>query len=436
MSPLAARGVHDPQSFDHLAARYDRYGELVGAELRAWLLFHLPPRADRALDAGCGTGLHTDVLADRCDHVLAVDLSAPMLTYACRRRPHPNVDYTLRDLHEVTPAGDGPFDVVLSAYTLHHVPDLPAALRHLRALTRPGGTVLLVDVVDDRHPVPRSWLRAEAWRTFRTDLARRRRPVAEAAELLRLSLDPDWLDHQSTDRLLPGHQWDAVARDTFPGAGIVQLDRARALHWRRRDDDRESAPARRSRRLRSPAADLPASHHPRREPLRAVAASRLPNAQGHHIVRCRSTNAGSARTGPPERHRPSAPRARPAGRGPAAPPTPPSALVTPDRDTLARRGPVEHEPELQVPRVLVAALGPGAHRRLRESGGIAAFKRCHSAASFSLLRRLRSGGAVSRLGEADGRSPLGLDAVSPDWNSPRREGHRITRRPLDELLPR
>ncbi len=231
MPSLAARGVHDPQSFDHLPARYDRYAELVGAELRAWLLFHVPIRADRALDAGCGTGLHTDLLADRCDDVLAVDTSTPMLTFACRRRPHPNVRYTLRDLLDVTPAEDGLFDVVLSAYTLHHVPDLSAALRHLRSLLRPGGTVLLVDVVDDRHPIPRSWLRTEAWRTFRADLGRRRRPTTDAVELLRLSLDPDWLNHQSTDRLLPPAQWDTQTRDAFPGATITTLHRAHALHW-------------------------------------------------------------------------------------------------------------------------------------------------------------------------------------------------------------
>ena len=61
---------------------------------------------------------------------------------------------------------------------------------------------------------------------------------------------------------------------------------------------------------------------------------------------------------------------------------------------------------------------------LRESGGVLGLRGGHSAASFSLLRRLWSGGAVSRLGAADGRSPRGLDAVSLDWNSPRREGHR------------
>lgn len=232
MPTTARAGVHDPQSFDHLAARYDRYADLVGAELRTWLMFHLPLSGHRALDAGCGTGVHTELLADRHNEVLAVDLSAPMLTHATRHRPRGNVRYERRDLHKVTIAEDGRFDVVLSAYTLHHVPDLPAALVHLRSLVRPGGTVLLVDVVDDRHPVPREWLRAEAWRMFRADLLRRRRPAAEAVELLRLQLDPDWLDHQTTDRLVPPQQWENVIRTIYPDARITPLHRARALAWR------------------------------------------------------------------------------------------------------------------------------------------------------------------------------------------------------------
>lgn len=231
MSTPAANGVHNPQSFDHLPGRYDRLAELLGDELRAWLVFHVPLRGLRALDAGCGTGAHTELLADRHNEVLAVDTSAPMLDHGRRHRHRGNVRYEHRDLHAVTPAEDGRFDVVFSAYTLHHVPDLDAAFAHLRSLVRPDGLALLVDVVDSRHPVPRTWLRAEAWRRFRTDLLNRR-PAADAVELLRLQLDSDWLDHQSTDRLLPPEDWETLARASFPGARITQLHRARALAWR------------------------------------------------------------------------------------------------------------------------------------------------------------------------------------------------------------
>ena len=110
-------------------------------------------------------------------------------------------------------------------------PKLDTALHRIRSLVRPGGLVLLVDIVDDRPQVPRSWFRAEAWRTFGADLRHRRRSVGEAVELLRLQLDPDWLDHQTTDRLRPREEWDAHCRAVFPGAAITTLHRARALAW-------------------------------------------------------------------------------------------------------------------------------------------------------------------------------------------------------------
>jgi SAM-dependent methyltransferase len=204
---------------------------LLGAELRAWLLFHLPPRGDRAVDLGCGTGVHTALLAERYDDVLGVDLSAPMVDFARRARPRPNVRYERRDLRDVAPDPDGRFDLVFSANTLHHV-ELDSALHRIRSLVRPGGKVLLVDVVDDRPQVPRSWLRAQAWRMFGTDLRYRRRPLGEAVELLRLQLDADWLDHQTSDRLRSSADWDEHCRAVFPGATITSLRRARALDWR------------------------------------------------------------------------------------------------------------------------------------------------------------------------------------------------------------
>jgi SAM-dependent methyltransferase len=224
--------VRDPQSFDHLAARYDRLATLLHPDLRAWLLSHLPPRGDRALDLGCGSGVQTETLADRYAEVLAVDVSEPMLARARRVRPRPNVRYERRDLRDVRAGVDGSFDLVFSAYTLHHVAEVDAVLHRMRSLVRPGGLVLLVDLVDDRPQVPRPWLRGRAWRTFGADLRHRHRPVREAVELLRLQLDRDWLDHQTTDRLRPQEDWDAHCRAVFPGASISTLDRARALVWK------------------------------------------------------------------------------------------------------------------------------------------------------------------------------------------------------------
>src|SRR6266550_5445229 len=110
-----------PRSFDHLPAVYDRYAELVGGPLRAHLTARLPERGRRAVDLGAGTGHHATLLAGHYEEVLAVDVSAPMLEFAQAKRPWPNVSYQCRDLREVTPARDGQFDLVFSAYALHHV---------------------------------------------------------------------------------------------------------------------------------------------------------------------------------------------------------------------------------------------------------------------------------------------------------------------------
>lgn len=220
----------DPQSFDHLPARYDRYSQLVDAEVRAWLAFHLPPagQTGRALDAGCGTGATSVLLADRFNEVLAVDTSPPMIAYATARRPRGNIRYEVRDLRAVTAHTDGLFDVIVCAYTLHHLGDITSALWHLRSLLRPAGTVLLVDVTDEHGSPDRGWLRRQAWHRFATDL-RHRGSRRDAVELLRLSLDRDWLDHQSTDRLLPPTDWHMAVSSVFPGASRAVFGRAHAL---------------------------------------------------------------------------------------------------------------------------------------------------------------------------------------------------------------
>lgn len=226
------RRARDAQSFDQLAGWYGRFAELTGREVHAWLSFRLPARGGRAVDLGCGTGVHTRLLATRFTEVLAVDISAPMLEQARAAGPRSDIRYERRDLIDVSPDEDGRFDTVLSTFTLHHLYDLETALEHLGCLVRPGGQLLVVDDVDDRCHLPRSALRTGAWRTCGADLLHRRRPVAEAVELLRLRLNRDWLDHRASDRLHPTAEWEHLATRVFPDAAISQLEQARGLHWR------------------------------------------------------------------------------------------------------------------------------------------------------------------------------------------------------------
>ena len=230
--PPAAAAQHDPRSFDGLPRMFDRFAELVGGPLDDYLTERLPPHGGRAVDLGCGTGRHASLLATRFDEVLAVDVSAPMLQHAQRRRAAANIAYRQRGLLEVTPGQDGTFDFVLSTHTLHHLPHLPTALTQIRSLTRPGGQVVLVDNVDPRRQVPRRWFQAEARKALLLDLRHHRRPIREAVEVYRLSTHPGWLDHLASDRFLPAGELQQAYGAVFPGAGFTPSYRTMAMHWR------------------------------------------------------------------------------------------------------------------------------------------------------------------------------------------------------------
>jgi SAM-dependent methyltransferase len=227
VTPMAPAG-----SFDQIATHFDRFAELVGAPLDAYLASVVPEGGgERAVDLGCGTGRHAALLAAHYRQVLGVDISVAMLQLAMARRGLANVDYQQRDLRQVRADRDGVFDLVVSAYALHHLADLDQALWSIRELTAPGGRVVLVDNVAPTPQVPRRWFITEAVRTLAADLLRRRRPPAEAWELFHLNTDPAWLDHLTSDRFRNPTQFTQQYGQVFPDATFTDLYRSRAMCW-------------------------------------------------------------------------------------------------------------------------------------------------------------------------------------------------------------
>jgi SAM-dependent methyltransferase len=227
MSPVS----QSDRSFDQIAVNFDRFAELVGGPLNQYLDSVFPPAGKRAIDLGCGSGHHAAMLAGRYREVVGVDISAPMLEIARARRAFANVSYAERDLRSVRPDTDGTFDLVLSAYALHHVDDLEQALRGIRDLLAPGGRVVLVDNVASRSAVPRGWFVRQAVQILAGDLLRRRRPAPEALELFRLNTHPAWLDHVTSDQFLTPTEFEQRYGSVFPGGRCTDLYRARAMHW-------------------------------------------------------------------------------------------------------------------------------------------------------------------------------------------------------------
>lgn len=119
------------------------------------------------LDAGCGTGILSGLLASRCGSYTGVDFSQAMLQEARTRAGREglrNCEFICADLVEHMYAAEGIYDAIFMLDLSEHVPDaewagIVAAARHA---LQPGGKVYLhtpnLDFVVERLK-QRGWMR-------------------------------------------------------------------------------------------------------------------------------------------------------------------------------------------------------------------------------------------------------------------------------------
>ena len=132
----------------NLAARANIYSwQKPTFDFVGWVLDqHRWQIGDRVLDVGCGYGAYVPHLKARGAEVIAVDLSMGMLAEA-RAKGAPLLCADAQSL----PLRSGAFDAAIAPHMLYHVHDVPLAVRELRHVVRPGGTVLAVtNALDDK----------------------------------------------------------------------------------------------------------------------------------------------------------------------------------------------------------------------------------------------------------------------------------------------
>jgi SAM-dependent methyltransferase len=161
---LGRRRSKSEEFFDSAAGQWDKLREdLFGA---ASHLQALPALLDDRWvvgDLGCGTGHVAAALAPYVANVIAVDRSGEMLQAAKRRvRDLPNVTVKRGEL-ESLPIADQELDAATLLLVLHHLPDPAAALAEAARVLKPGGRLVIADMLphdrdDYRQQMGHVWL--------------------------------------------------------------------------------------------------------------------------------------------------------------------------------------------------------------------------------------------------------------------------------------
>lgn len=139
----------DKRDFDKEAASWDenparvKLAEDVAGAIAGQV--ELTPEMD-ALDFGCGTGLLALRLRPRVRSVACVDSSRGMLDVLEAKVARQGLSGVEAVHLEGADIGGGPYRLIVSSMTLHHIEDVPGLLGRLFVFTAPSGHLCIADL--------------------------------------------------------------------------------------------------------------------------------------------------------------------------------------------------------------------------------------------------------------------------------------------------
>jgi SAM-dependent methyltransferase len=234
-SVLAERTVRSREFFASAAGEWDRTrAELFGGRADLLGLLALLDERWTVGDLGCGTGQLAAALAPFVQRVVAVDASPQMLRAASARlQREENVEVRVGEL-EALPLADGELDAAVVVLVLHYLADPGAALAEAARALRPGGRLLVVDMLPHEHEEYRRTM-GHLWQGFERSRMEGWMAAAGLSGFRHLPLPPD---PAARGPLL----FAAVARKPDRTADSQQDARVERSRSRRRSEHRSPSP--------------------------------------------------------------------------------------------------------------------------------------------------------------------------------------------------
>jgi ubiquinone/menaquinone biosynthesis C-methylase UbiE len=145
---LAARRSHSQEFFSSAAGQWDHMREeLFGRDVHLRAALGLLDPSWVVGDLGCGTGSMAAAVAPFVARVVAVDNSAAMLSAAKRRlTAFGNVELRRGDLERL-PVTDQALDAAMLTLVMPYLPAPLEVLREVARVLKPGGRLLLTDLL-------------------------------------------------------------------------------------------------------------------------------------------------------------------------------------------------------------------------------------------------------------------------------------------------
>lgn len=192
--------------FTHQSESFARTASTGFGEVLAGIVELAPADSEASwLETACGPGAISRALAPRVGLVRGVDLTPAMVAKAredAAAAGVPNAEFSVGDATALE-FGDASFDGAVTRFSLHHIPAPRRVLEEMARVVRPGGRVIVSDILGDEDRESAAWheeverLRDPSHWAFPTAASLRKLGEASGLELeveRRIPLDLDYED--------------------------------------------------------------------------------------------------------------------------------------------------------------------------------------------------------------------------------------------------